>query len=318
MSEGAGDCPVMPLGRLLVSLLLVAVFLYPAGPARAETVGVIMTHGDASSEKTHQAMLARLQKKGHAEKVKFLAQRPYPDPIAWSNAARKLIAADVDVLVTYGTPATLSAINERSGVPIVYVGVYEPVASTIDAEEVTGVCSRYQVSSLVRYLRDSTSLKSLGVVYSDLEEDSVNQVEEIKSLSGRYGFSVTEINVRAPSDADAVVSAAEVDALFITSSSMAGSVFSSVVRAAGDRKIPTASLMVREDPGATMMLSTKAGSQGEAAADMLMRILEGTPPGEVAPACSKDIELVFNLRAARGMGIRISMDLVTEATRIIY
>lgn len=302
----------------MVAVLVAAMAFLGAARAGAQTIGFIITHGDVSSERTHEALLSHLERKGYAGKVNLLVQRPYPDPIAWSNAARKLIAADVDVLVTYGAPATLSALNERSGVQVVYVGVYEPLASRIDARDVTGVCSKYQVSSLVRYLRDSVSIKELGVVYSDLEADSSHRLEEIKSLSGRYGFTVRELNLNKASDVEAMFSGARVNALFITSSSMADSVFPSLVGAAEAMRIPSASLIVRDDASATMMLSTKAPAQGEAAAELLMRILDGARAREVAPVCSKDIELIFNLRAARSMGFRISMDLVTEATRIIY
>jgi len=39
------------------------------------------------------------------------------------NAARKLSVAEVNVLVTYGAPATLAAIRETKSILIIFAGV---------------------------------------------------------------------------------------------------------------------------------------------------------------------------------------------------
>lgn len=302
---------------VIVFCLVLAVFA-PLARGHAETIGVIITHGESFHEKAHESLLSYLKKAGYYGKVQILEQRPYPDPIAWSNASRKLIAADVDVIVTYGTPTTLAALKERARIPILYVGVYEPVAADITAKNATGVCSKYQVSSLIRYLRNSVSISELGVLYSSLEEDSYRQLSEIKKYSQRYGFAVTALNMKNPGDIEGMLSGVKINAIFITSSSMVNSVFSSVLRVAEDRRIPTASLVMRDDMSATMMLSNNPEEMGREAAEKLVRLLKGESPKDIPATCSKDIELVVNLRDARKIGIRVSMDLVTEATKVIY
>lgn len=309
----------MPFRRfLLVAFFLVlSVFVLP-GESQAKTLGVIITRGEYFYEKVHESLISRLKAEGYLDKVEILVQRPYPDPIAWSNASRKLIAAEVDAIITYGTPSTFAAVKERSGIPIVYVGVYEPVAADMTAKNATGVCSKYQVSSLIRYLRDSVSLHELGVVYSSLEQDSDYQLSEIKKFSQRYGFAVTALNMKNASDIESMLSGVKINAIFITASSMANSVFPSVLRAAEDRRIPTASLIVRGDMNATMTLSNNPDEMGREAADKLVALLKGASPKDIPASCSKRIELVVNLRDARKIGIRVSMDLVTEATKVIY
>lgn len=309
----------MPVRRaLLIVVCVLAILLVSSGRGHAETIGVIITHGESYYERIHQTLVTYLNGEGYGKRVKFLVQRPYPDPIAWSNASRKLIAADVDVIVTYGTPATLAAVKERTRIPILSVGVYEPVAEGITAKNVTGVCARYQVSSLVRYLRGSTTLKDLGVVYSSLEEDSRVQLAEIKKIAQRYDFAVTELNVRNPVDIAGTLSGVEVSALFVTSSSLANSVYATLLRISESRRIPTASLILRDDLNATMALSSNPEKMAREAAGKLVKLLEGVPPRDIPLSCAKDIELVVNLRDARSLGMRVSMDLVIEATKVIY
>jgi putative ABC transport system substrate-binding protein len=306
--------------RKALLIFLCAILFLAASPKQGhtETIGIIATRGVSSYDRLHTALQAHLAKKGYGQKIKFIIQRPYPDHIAWINASRKLISADVDIIITYGTPATLSAIGEKPRIPILYAGVYEPIAASIRGKNVTGVCSKYQVSSLLRYLRATTSLKNLGVIYCSMEEDSKHQLLEIKEMSKKYGFALSELNLRRPGDIAGMLADINFNALFITSSSMVNSVFPTIMRITEGKKIPTASLFEHGDLNATIMLSSNPEEEGRIAADMLIRFLNGTSLKSIHPICSKDIDLVFNLKGARSMGIRVSMDLVTEATRIIY
>lgn len=302
----------------LIVLCLAAFLTFLSGQALAETVGVIVTRDVVFFEKLHNAFKSHLASKGYEGRVKFITQRPYPDSIAWSNASRKLIAADVDVIVTYGAPATISALKEQTDIPVIYAGVYEPVAAEIKAKNATGVSSKFQVSSLLRYLRASTSVKTLGIIYSGIEADSAHQFAEISALAGKYGIAVAPLNLRKPGDIAGMLADVEVSAFVITSSSMASGVLPTIMNIARGRKIPTASLLQQDESLATIMLSSDPEIEGRMAAEMLIKVLNGTPPSAISPGSSKKIDLVFNLREARQMGIRVSMDLVTEATRIIY
>jgi putative ABC transport system substrate-binding protein len=298
-----------------VLLFVLSVLAPPAG--YAETVGVVLTRDVLYYEKLHNALTARLVREGFDRRVKFIVQRPFPDPIALSNAARKLIAADVDAIVTYGAPATVAAVREKSRIPVLYAGVYEPIASELGSRLATGIKSKLQVSSLLRYLKASTALNSLGVVYCSFEEDSARQFQEIKKLADKYGIALKPLNLKRPGDVG-MLADFDVNAVMITSSSMASGVLPAIIRIAEGKKIPTASLLHHGEPMPTITLTSDPESEGGTAAEILLKVLNGAAPNSIAPTGSKDVELVFNLRDARSMGIRISMDLVTEATRIIY
>ena len=58
-------------------------------------IGVIMTGDIPYYGAMHQTFVAELDRKfAGVENIEIILQRPFPDPIAWSNAARKLIAFD--------------------------------------------------------------------------------------------------------------------------------------------------------------------------------------------------------------------------------
>jgi putative ABC transport system substrate-binding protein len=266
----------------------------------------------------HKEFMVSLEESGVARSVTFITQRPHPDPVAWSNASRKLLAADVDVLVTYGTAATLAALRERPRVPVLFMGVYEPEAASLSDRNATGVCSKLSISSLLRYLKGSTGQGSLGLLYCGHEADSRAQFAEAVKTSEKYGFKATPIELRKPADISSLFSDLDIDALVITNSAIISSVYPLVIGTAQTMKIPTASLIYRKDSPSTIMMSPAPDEQGKKGAEILLRLLNNTPPGSIPRACSSEVEIVFNLKNARDLGVKIPMDLVTEATRIIY
>ena len=109
--------------------ILIAALIFGAAPVLAadKTVGVIMSGNIGYYQDVHKAFVGALLKEGFDHrKVDTLLQMPSPDPMSWTNAARKLAVADVNVLVTYGAPAALAAIRETKSIPIVFAGVYDP------------------------------------------------------------------------------------------------------------------------------------------------------------------------------------------------
>ena len=306
--------------QLIISLITIITFLLFASQifAAEKTIGVIMTGNIPYYNEMHSGFISKLREEGYADKVNIIIQKPYPDPISWSNAVRKLVAADVDLIVTYGAPATLSAIREGIRVPIVYSGVYEPIAKGIKSKNVTGISFRVPVSSLLRYLRGVTTISTLGVIYNEAEEDSVHQLMELIRLSEQYGFRVEKIKLKRLRDADAILSNIKTDALFITSSSLVNMASDSIIGAAKANGTPTGALLTGNiDSGVIITLSARPDKQGEKAAVKAIRILNGIPPERIHAESSRGTELIFNMKEAKAMGLRLSMDLITEATKII-
>jgi putative ABC transport system substrate-binding protein len=309
----------------LYRLMSVVLFLFLLGGmvwlptslfAAEKTIGVIIPDIPYYRD-IHNAFIAKLNREGYGARVEIITQRPFPDPISLSNAARKLIALDADVIIAYGTPSALAVYGEKTKIPIVFAAVYDPFASKIRARNVTGVSSKISITSLLRYLKGITSVSTLGVIYSSNEEDSLSQMRELQKLSVQYGFTVEEINLKRPQDAKMLLSKKKCDAFFITSSSIAMMASPTIMEFSREYRIPTASMIPDRTSYALITLSSNPKEQGERVAAMVIKVLEGTPPERIKVDASSDIELVFNLKDARTMGFRIPMDLITEATKLI-
>jgi putative ABC transport system substrate-binding protein len=303
-----------------LSILLTLLF-FCAAPALAadKTVGVIMSGNVGYYQDIHRAFVGALAKEGYDyRKVDTVLQMPSPDPLSWTNAVRKLVVADVNVLVTYGAPAALSAIRETKSIPEVYAGVYDPASIGVSAKNVTGISSKVPLTSLLKYLKKLIPFSKLAIVYNELEPDSVRQAEELSQLESQYGFQTVKMSVKKPEDAKKLVFTGKADAVLISVSAAVNEAIESVVKNAHAAKVPTISqLGGTSEHGVILSLAPSATEQGEAAAKLVARMLRGDNPAGIPSEVPKLVELVLNLKEAGSIGIKVPFDLITDATKVI-
>lgn len=301
--------------------LFAAVLLLAASAAGAadKTVGVVMSGNLSYYQEVHKAFAGALSREGFDHrKVDTLLQMPSPDMLSWTNAARKLAVAEVSVLVAYGAPAAVAAVKETKSIPVVYAAVYDPGAVGVTARNTTGISSKVPVTSLIKYLRKLTPFTKLAVVYNQSEPDSVRQAEEVQQLENQYGFESIRMAVRKPDEARKLVFAGKADAVFISLSAAANEAIDGIVKAAQAAKLPTVSQTGGVcEKGVILSLAPSPAEQGEAAGRIVARLLRGDDPAGIPPEVPRLVELVLNLKEANALGIKVPMDLITDATRVI-
>jgi len=302
----------------LAAFLLFAVMATASPCLAAEnTIGVIMTGDIPYYQDLHKAFIAKLNQSGLAAHTEVVLQKPYPDKISLINAARKLIAMDVDAIVVYGAPAAIAVVAEKTKIALVYASVYEPFAAEVKTRYSTGVYVRLSLSSLLRYLKSLAQISNLGVVYNSDEEDSVYQFGELSKFAAQQGLKIEGINLKRHQEAKAKLAGRRLDAIFITGSSVAQMAMNQISEYAREQRIPHASFFFSRDSRSLIALAANPEEQGEKIAEKVQKILDGIPPEKVRAEASNGVELIFNLKDANAMGLKLSMELVTEATRLI-
>ena len=106
-------------------VLLTAVFLFFGQVSlHAKTIGIIMTGDIPYYQAIHQELLKDMSSYFSDNNIEVVTQTPLPNPMAWTNAARKLKALGSEVIVAYGLPATLATMKEAGGIPVIFAGVF--------------------------------------------------------------------------------------------------------------------------------------------------------------------------------------------------
>jgi len=266
----------------------------------------------------HNAFADELKKIVPAgEEIRFVRQRPFPDPTAWSNAARKLIIGEVDLIVAYGYPAANTILSRKSEIPVVYVGVFDPDAA-IQGGNVTGCGYRISLSSLLRYYKQIMNIERVVIVYSRNEADSVKQMKTLTELADQQQMQTLKMDISAPEDIGKFSQLAKKDGVYITGSTFAHVMIDDIKAVLEKKKIPSADIFPNpSDEGILMVLYQDPEKMGRRAAELAGKVIAGEKAGSIAPVLMGDDELVFNLIEAQKLGIDIPAQLIGEATRVI-
>lgn len=305
---------VMNKKSVFITIVALLTFFYhaPYGFAKDQQVGIILSSNISYFEDIHNAFTRDLQVIGI--KADIVVQKPAPDTMAWTNAARKFVALDMDVIVTYGGPATLAVLSETSKIPVVFAGVYES-KSLGSKGNATGIISKVSIAGILKTLKGIKNFSSLGIIYNSAEKSTLDEVAEIERLSGQFSFKPVKFNIRARGDISKI---ANVDAIYIASSCVAAMCANDIISYARKQKIPTASTIGDlGEKGVLLTMFADPEQQGKVVAQMLARILKGENPSSIPEENPKKIQLVINLKEATALGLTVPFDTLSVATKVI-
>ncbi len=307
--------------KLMVRMLpvLCLCLLLPHVSIGKTLVGVIFSGNIPYYRSMHVAFLAELQNKlPEASDIKYVVQFPSPDPVAWSNTAKKLIVGEVDMIISYGFPATSAVIAKESTIPLMFVGVYDPESVIVQTGPVTGCGYTVSLPDLFRYLKQGVVMKRLAVVYGSNEADSVRQMNELASLAAQEKVELLRLDLSSRGDLDKFNALETGDAVFITGSSVAHVLIKDILTILREKKIPAVDIFPSSpEEGIIGTLHQNPEQQGRIAAEIAAKLIAGEKAGNIEPVIVSSPELVFNLNEARRLGISFSSQVLGEATRVI-
>lgn len=305
--------PILYCSALIIFFLLTVNSAF-AGP---RIIGVVMTGNIPYYQDIHKAFIEEMNRSGimTKEDIQIIVQKPAPDPMSWTNAIRKLVTFDATIILTYGAPITLTALNETSQIPLVFAGVYDPEAINITKKNATGISSKVPIATVLKNLKSISNFSSLGIVYNDTEKDTVAQAEEVKQLEEKFGFTSTMFNIKHRGDEAKIKN---VDALYMTTSCAAMYCVNNIVGIARRGNIPTATTIGGgEDIGVLLTIAADPEEQGMRAAQIMAKVLNGATPSSIPIEQPKKVYMVVNLKEAKTLGLKIPFGILTSATRVI-
>jgi len=248
-------------------------------------------------------------------------------PMAENAAA--LVRAKVDLIVTYGATATVTAAKATKEIPIVAIIGADPVASGLAASwsrpggNVTGVATlgvglvgkRIELlKELIPGLSRVGILLALNVGNPVMRRDSEAAAHAL-NLQSHFG------EARGAEDIEGAIARlvkAKVGAIYVTGSTMLASHSARVVAAIAKHRIPAVYAVERyTDAGGLMIYSPSIKKAFVRVATYVDRILKGARAAELPIEQTSDVELVINLKTAKALGIRIPQSILQRADRAI-
>jgi putative ABC transport system substrate-binding protein len=309
--------------------ILLSVMVLPATTARSASliIASVLSSDQPRYRNAHKAFVRAMAVKGYDQTtIELVTQIPNPDPISWSNAIRKFNAIGANVIVAFGAPAALAALQESHDIPIVFVDVYAPletgIAKSLSApgNNATGVSSKVPLSTLIKTAQEFKQFRQVGVLYTSREIGSVVQLKELKRLAAQNRFSVVESNVDSPAMLEQALSSLlpQVDLLYVTESSMVGRQIDKVIRRSMDHRVPIITQVPDGgEKGALVSLEAQPGEMGHQAADLVAKVIAGRKPAIIPIAAPKKVDLIINMKTARTLDLHVPIQVLNVATKII-
>lgn len=305
---------------------LVAAFLCLAPrPSAATVIGIIYPECCEAYEKAVGVLKDELLKGGYGEgSAEIYDQKPSSDPMSWSNAFRKFVGVDADLIIVIGDELLHIACREKTRIPVLFGFASDPAgARCIRSEEspggnVTGISGRTPMFTLLDKSMEFRGLKTLGVFHLQGDALSLSTLKEIESYEEKLGYRVVNIETASRKGlSEALQTAPVFDMLFFPNFSAGVEELREVARVAASRKIPTVSLRPSESGVYSLLnLYPDPEEQGRLMGRLAVQLLKGASPSKTRVQSPKKIELEVNLGLARQYGLKVPMAVLNTATRV--
>ncbi len=313
---------------LLLGLIAAAAI---ALPARAETVTVAVTaiveHPalDACRDGVKDGLAEAGYKDG--ENLKFLYESAQGNPATAAQIARQFVGEQPAVIVPISTPSAQAVAAATKDIPTIFTAVTDPVAAELVASidkpggNVTGLSDMSPLADHLALINEITpKVARLGVIYNPGETNSVALVARLKMLAPDAKIEIVESTATKSADVQAAARAlvGKVDALYVPTDNTVVSALEAIVAVAEQNKLPFYTADTDSVArGAMASIGFNYYDVGKQAARMVVRVLKGEKPADIAVEFAAGTDLVVNKKAAAAMGVTLPEAVVARAGKVI-
>lgn len=233
--------------------------------------------------------------------------------------------SDMDLVLAIATPSAITAATTVQDKPVLFAAVTDPVDAKLvqswdePGGNVTGVSDMNPVKEQLELIQRITpDVKTIGIVYSSAESNSVVQLDAAKKAAEELGLEIKESAITNTSEVQqGVQSLGDVDAIYVPTDNTVVSGLESVIGYGEDRQIPVyAAESDSVERGAIATYGLNYRAHGKQAGEMAIKVLkDGKKPADlpVETAPSDELVITVNEDAAKAMGVEIPQDVLDEA-----
>ena len=310
--------PLLVVGILLTSLII----LHQLKADKKKDVfriGISQFITHQSLDATREGFVDELDKQGYVEgkNIEIDLQNAQGEQRNLKTISQQL-AESSDVVLAIATPSAQSLANTTQTTPVIFSAVTDPVsAKLVESREhpggnVTGTSDQSSdaISTQINLIKKVLpKAKTIGILYTQSEPNSVVQKDEAKRLLEEKGFTVVEKTILDSNNVKAAAESlmAEVDMVFVPTDNIISSTMETVKQVSIKHKVPVfggSTEMVAV--GGLYNYGTNYEELGRQTARMLIRVLKGEKPENIAVELPEKLELHTNQEMAAAIGIDIS------------
>ena len=242
----------------------------------------------------------------------------------------ELLRLNLDLLVTVGLRAALLAKEATNTLPIVAIGVDDPVQTRLVASiarpggNITGVSAVFtgMLAKRMQLLKDIVpAARRFAVVFNPASAPPKSLAEAVPRWEAGLRVAVSLAEVRGPDDFDAAFAALakeRVDGVLVLDDPMIWVQRAKLGELCLKHRLPSVwGGAPYLDAGGTASYQGDYPAMFRRGAALVDKILRGAKPADIAFEQGTKLELVVNLKGARALGITIPQSVMLQADEVI-
>jgi len=242
----------------------------------------------------------------------------------------ELVAAKVDVIVTFSYPGAAAAKQGTSTIPTVMFGTGDPVKTHLVASlnrpggNVTGISdvAAELAPKRLEYLKEAApKLRRVAMLWNANDLGMTMRYEASAAAAKELGVTVQSLGVREPDDFRDAFGAMErdkPDGLLMVADALTFLNRKRVFNFAAEHRLPViyeASAFAHD--GGLMSYGPDENEAAERGANLVLRILKGEKPADLPLEQPTRFRLVINLKTAKALGLGVPPGLLVAADEVI-
>ncbi|HEU4341909.1 MAG TPA: ABC transporter substrate-binding protein [Candidatus Binatia bacterium] len=242
----------------------------------------------------------------------------------------ELIALNVDVMVTAGTPASLAVKKATTSIPLVMIAVGDPVATGLvtslahpggNITGLTSIAAEIEGKRLELLREVVPKISHIAVLWNAASPVQVIQERETRAAAQGLGMKMLSLGVRTREeieDAFATIVRERPRALFVLADRLFLHHRQRIMDFAAKHRLPGVHAYVElVEAGGLMSYGPSYAGMHRRAAYFVDKIIKGAKPADLPVERPAKFELVINLTAAKQIGVTIPPSMLYRADRVI-
>lgn len=314
---------------ILTAALAAAMTLTGCGKStEGYTIGISQFAEHGSLDNCREGFLAGLAEEGikEGENLTVLYDNAQTDTGTASTIADNFVSKKVDLICAIATPTAMSAYNScmNTDIPVIYTAVSDPLAAGLANEDgssvgnITGTSDALAVTEQLAMIREILpDAKTIGIIYTTSEANSVSTIEEYKAHAAEYGFEIVDsgINVQADVALAAANLVTKVDCITNLTDNTVVDALQTVINEAEGAGIPVFGSEVEQvKAGCVASMGLEYFELGKQTGKMAAKVLKGeAKASEMKYEVIAEPSLYVNTAAAEKAGLVLDEEFVSGA-----
>lgn len=292
------------------------------------TIGISQFAEHGSLDNCREGFIQGLANEGfvEGENLTIDYQNAQTDTGIASTISDKFVSDKDSLICAIATPSAMSAYNSAkdSDIPVIYTAVSDPVGAGLATDDkmpvgnITGTSDALAVTEQLQMIRDlMPDAKTIGILYTTSEANSISTVAEYKEYAADYGFEIVDKGISAIGELELASSevAGKVDCINNITDNTVVSGLQTVINAANNAGIPVFGSEIEQvKSGCVAAMGLDYVQLGVQTGEMAAKVLKGeSKASDMSFEVINEPSLYINTEAARKIGVEISDDMKTQA-----